>query len=151
MLHLAKRIGTTRRLTVATPAYLKAHGTLKHPFDLKAHACIVYTRLAIGNRWTYRGPNGEDVAVEVGGRLRVNSSEGVRAGVLQGLGIGLVPMWLLKGDVERGDLAVLLDDYASTPLPIQAVYPSRRFVPGRTRAMLDYLAGAFAAKPAMQR
>lgn len=139
---IARRIGLTRRVTVASPAYLAARGTPVVPADLAGHDCIVYARLATGNRWKFSGRDGP-VSVSVSGRYRVNNSEGVREGVLAGLGIGVVPVWHFTDEIASGRLAVILADFEPKPLPTQAVYPSRRFLAPKVRAMIDFLAHEF--------
>jgi DNA-binding transcriptional LysR family regulator len=143
---IAKRIGTTRRVTVASPEYLARRGEPAAPGDLGAHDCIVYTRLATGPRWTFSSADGP-VTVEVSGRLRVNNSEGVREAVLGGLGIGVVPLWLVSDEVERGLVRLLMRPFEPQPLPMHAVYPSRRFLALKVRAMIDFLETEFALDP----
>jgi DNA-binding transcriptional LysR family regulator len=136
---IARRIGTTRRITVASPAYLAARGAPSHPTDLAGHDCIVYSRLATGNRWEFSGAAGP-VTVAVSGRYRVNNSEGVREGVLGGLGVGVVPIWHFTDEIASGRLVVLLEAFAPRALPTHVVYPSRRFLAPKVRAMIDFLA-----------
>lgn len=143
---IARRIGLTRRVTVASPAYLAAHGTPAEPADLVRHDCIVYARLPTGNRWEFSGRDGP-VSVTVSGRYRVNNSEGVREGVLAGLGIGVVPVWHFTDEIASGRLAVILADFEPKLLPTQAVYPSRRFLAPKVRAMIDFLAHEFELDP----
>jgi DNA-binding transcriptional LysR family regulator len=145
---IARRIGTTRRVTVASPAYLATHGIPSRPADLAAHDCIVYSRLATGNRWVFSGEAGP-VTVAVSGRYRVNNSEGVREGVLAGLGIGVVPVWHFTDEIATGRLVELLTAYEPQPLPTQAVYPSRRFLAPKVRAMIDFLAHEFELDPSL--
>ncbi len=145
---IARRIGTTRRVTVASPDYLAARGIPSRPADLAAHDCIVYSRLATGNRWVFSGEAGP-VTVAVSGRFRVNNSEGVREGVLAGLGIGVVPVWHFTDEIASGRLAVILSDFEPQPLPTQAVYPSRRFLAPKVRAMIDFLAHEFELDPSL--
>lgn len=140
---IAKRIGMVRRVTVASPAYLKAHGTPRKPADLETHACIVYTRLATGNRWFFETTAGP-ISIEVKGRYRADNSEAVREGVLAGLGIAVIPAFAFSTEIETGKIKVLLKDHEPKQLPMNAVYPSRRFVPLKVRAMIDYLAHEFA-------
>jgi len=139
---IARRIGTVQRVTVASPAYLKAHRAPKVPADLAEHQCIVYTRLATGNRWLFEGADGS-VAVEVSGRYRADNSEAVRDGVLGGLGIAVIPTFAFAREIESGAVKVLLQDFAPRPLPMHAVYASRRFVPLKVRAIIDHLAHEF--------
>lgn len=143
---VARRIGETRRITVASPAYLKAWGTPRTPAELVRHDCVVYSRLATGARWIFER-DGVPTEVEVSGRLRTNNSEGVRAAVLAGLGIGLVPAWHFGDEIARGDLRILLSAYEPRRLPICAVRPSRRFVPPKVREMIAFLAAEFRLEP----
>ena len=136
---VARKIGMVRRLTVASPAYLKAKGTPRTPADLLRHDCIVYTRLATGNHWHFDSKDGP-LSVAVSGRYRVDNSEAVREGVLAGLGIAVIPAFAFSGNVERDEVKVLLKSFEPKPLPLNAVYASRRFVPPRVRAMIDFLA-----------
>lgn len=143
---VARRIGEVRRLTVGSPAYLERRGTPLAPGDLAAHDCIVYSRLATGNVWHFSAASGP-IAVEVRGRFRVDNSEGVREGVLAGLGVAVVPAFAFSGEIEAGGVTVLLAGYEPRPLPMQAVYPSRRYVPPRVRAMIDFLVETFGPEP----
>ncbi len=143
---VARRIGATRRVTVAAPAYLAARGSPAAPGDLVGHDCIVYTRLATANRWHFDGPAGP-LVVPVRGRFQVNSSEGVREAVLIGLGIGVVPIWVMADAIASGRAVVLLEAYEPRRLPMHAVYASRRFVPARVRAMIDFLDAEFRLDP----
>ncbi len=144
---ITRRIGTTRRVTVASQHYLERRGEPLHPADLTAHDCIVYTRLATGNEWHFAGDDGE-IVVPVQGRYLVDNSEGVREGVLGGLGIGVIPIWLFNEDeIARGRVRIVLDDFEPTRLPIHAVFPSRRLVPAKVRAMIEFLAAEFGHDP----
>jgi DNA-binding transcriptional LysR family regulator len=144
---ISRRIGTTRRVVVATPEYLAARGRPEHPRDLAGHDCIVYDRLLAGANWTFVAPGGA-LTVPVAGPVHVNNTEAVRAAVLQGLGIGYVPVWhFVEGEIETGRLVVLLRAFEPPAQPISAVYPSRRFVPTKVRAAIEYFAAEFELDP----
>jgi DNA-binding transcriptional LysR family regulator len=143
---IAQRIGETRRVALASPDYLAQRGTPQTPRDLGEHDCIVYTRLATGARWHFGGPGGP-WEIEVDGRFRANNSEAVREAILAGLGIGVVPVWLLADEAERAQLQTVLAGYEPARLPINAVYPSRRFVPHKVRAMVEFLGAEFRLDP----
>ncbi|MGQ3074783.1 MAG: LysR family transcriptional regulator [Ferrovibrionaceae bacterium] len=145
---IVRRIGMVRRVTVATPAYLRRRRAPACPADLADHDCIVYTRLATGNRWTFEGPKGP-VTVDVAGRFRADNSEAVRDGVLGGLGIAVIPAFAFTDEIATGAVQVLLKEFEPRPLPMHAVHPSRRFVPMKVRAIVDYLADEFARDPLM--
>lgn len=143
---IAKRIGQVRRVTVASPAYLKAHGTPRDPSDLQHHNCIVYSRLSTGNRWIFEGEAGP-IAVDVKGRFRADNSEAVREGVIGGLGIAVIPAFAFTEEISTGKVKLLFGKHEPKRLPMNAVYPSRRFVPLKVRAMIDYLSHEFALDP----
>ena len=140
---IAKRIGLVRRVTVASPSYLGARGTPHTPADLADHDCIVYTRLSTGNRWIFEGEAGP-ITVEVEGRYRADNSEAVREGVISGLGIAVIPSFAFTEEIDSGKIKVLLKKYEPRRLPMHAVYPSRRIVSLKVRAMIDYLSHEFA-------
>lgn len=144
---IARRIGLTRRVVVAAPSYLERHGAPEEPADLAAHACVIYSRLATGASWPFLTAAGP-VSVPVRGRFTANNTEGVRAAVLAGLGIGAVPIWhFADGEIEAGRVQVLLQDYELAPQPIHAVYPSRRHLAPKVRAMIEFLAAEFELDP----
>ena len=145
---VARRIGVARRLTVASPAYLKSNGTPRTPDDLQRHDCIVYTRLATGNRWYFESKDGP-LSVTVSGRYRVDNSEAVREGVLAGLGIAVIPAFAFSDEIAAGTVKVLLKSYEPKLLPLNAVYASRRYVPPRVRAMIDFLAHELEIDPVL--
>jgi DNA-binding transcriptional LysR family regulator len=145
---VARRIGVVRRVTVASPAYLKANGTPRTPHDLANHQCIVYTRLTTGNRWMFDSPQGA-VTIETSGRFRADNSEAVREAVLAGLGIAVIPAFAFTGEITSGRVKVLLKAFEPKRLPLHAVHPSRRFVPLKVRAMIDHLAHELRIDPAL--
>jgi DNA-binding transcriptional LysR family regulator len=135
-------------LTVAAPAYLERRGTPRTPADLARHDCIVYTRLATGNRWHFADRDGP-VVVDVDGRYRADTSEAVREGVLAGLGLAVIPAFAFRDEVASGAVRVLLEDFEPRPLSMHLVYPSRRLVPPRVRVMIDFLTHEFELDPVL--
>lgn len=145
---VSRRIGLTRRAVVATPAYLERAGVPLRPEDLARHECLVFTGLATGDAWPFEGAGGR-VLVPVAGRFRADSSEAVRAAVLADMGLYLAPIWLFAEELRDGRVLQVLGDWTPSFLPIQAVFPSRRQVPPRVRAVVEHLAGEFALDPSL--
>jgi DNA-binding transcriptional LysR family regulator len=133
---VARRIGTTQRVLLASRQYLNAlpQGLEppQVPQDLQAHNCIIYSELTSQNAWTFTaGPGaatapGTQVTIRAQGNLQTNSSEVIRASVLSGMGIGYSPTWLFEEELARGELQVLLPDWPAPPLPIHLVSPPQR-------------------------
>lgn len=143
---IARKIGVTRRVVVATPSYLRGKTPPRQPADLAGHDCILFGQGDAGAIWHFSGPDGP-VSVQAKGRVRSRNSEGVRGAIMSGIGIGFAPVWHFTDEIETGLLKVLLPDYEPRPEPIHAIYPSRRFVPQKTRVMIDFLEQRFARDP----
>lgn len=146
---VARRIGTTQRVLVASRDYLRGlpNGLTppRGPEDLAQLNCIVYTELASQNAWTFTAaagapvPVGTVVTIRAQGNLQTNSSEVVRAAVLSGMGIGYSPTWLFGDELARGELQVLLPDWPASPMPVHLISPSQRWHSAKVRAFADYL------------
>jgi DNA-binding transcriptional LysR family regulator len=135
---IARKIGDSPRVTVASPDYLTKNGEPDTLQDLITHKCIVYTLLATRNEWHFIGADGEET-IRVKGRFSVNNPRTIRQAVLAGQGIAVTPLWLMGDCIETGQVKVILNKYVPTPLDIHAVYPERRFVPAKVRHFIDYI------------
>jgi DNA-binding transcriptional LysR family regulator len=144
---VARRLGSTRRVLVATPAYLAAHGIPERPEDLTRHNCLLYAYLSSGNEWLFNGPDGE-IRVRVHGSFKANNGHVIREAVLDGVGVAITPDWLAHDKLESGEIVALLPQFAAPPLEINAVYPSARHVSVKVRAFVEFLRTEFAAIPA---
>jgi DNA-binding transcriptional LysR family regulator len=143
---IARRIGTTYRLTVGSPEYFAQHGEPRRPEDLKAHNCIVYTGLTSQNEWPYTR-DGRACPVRVSGSFQSNSSEAVRAATLAGIGIAFAPAWLFGPDILLERLKVVLADYPPSPVPIHAVSPANRRYSAKVKACVDFFQAGFERDP----
>ena len=144
---IVRRIGRTRRVTVARPSYFADRGRPTHPAELSGHDCIVYSGLSTTDEWHFTGPENEPIVVKVSGRVRVNASEAMRAAVIEGLGVAVCPTWLFTTELVDGTLEEVLTTFEPASLPIQVLYPSRRLVPPRVRAFAEYLQQSFRSDP----
>ena len=143
---IARPLMAVRRVAIAAPTYLARRGVPAHPRDLAQHDCVVYTRLATGSLWRFESEaegesegEAEAIEVEVAGPLRVNNSAGVLAAVTAGAGIGVVPLFTLTGQVERGEVQLILERFEPRSLPMHLVYASRHHMPAKIRLTIDYL------------
>lgn len=143
---IARPLGTTHRVVVASPLYLKGRKLPRHPQDLARHECVIYSGLAARNEWRFDAPGGTQ-SVRVQGRFEVNSSEGVREAVLAGIGVGFSPAWLFAEELRNKTLRVLLPAYRAASLPIHGLCPTSRRFAAKTKALLDYLEAEFAIDP----
>ncbi|WP_353192047.1 LysR family transcriptional regulator [Pandoraea pnomenusa] len=141
---VARKLATNRRTLCASPAYLAAHGTPKHPADLAAHECLI---LGDQRDWRFVTPGGA-LSVRVSGRLSSDNGEVLRDAVLAGMGIALKSTWDVGAHLRRGELVPVLPAYPlAEEVAIWAVYPSRAFVPPKTHALIEFLQARFGAVP----
>jgi DNA-binding transcriptional LysR family regulator len=141
---VARKLASNRRVLCASPAYLAAHGTPRHPADLAGHECVI---LADQRDWSFVTPTGV-IDVRVSGRLVTDNGEVIRDALAAGIGIGLKSTWSVAPLLASGELVTVLDDYPlAQTVAIWAVYPSRAFVPPKTLAFIDFLAAQFGEPP----
>ena len=113
-----RRIAEGRRLVVATPAYLRRHGTSTSPGDLISHQAVIYTRGG-GASWTFRKANA-DVSVVLQGRLKVTQAEGLREAVICDMGLTVASEWLFSSELRSGKVVAILEDWAFRSWPLSA-------------------------------
>jgi len=143
---IARRICDMKHAVVASPPYLDAHGTPQRPEDLRKHACVIDTNLSGQANWRFV-ENGETISVHVSGQVRVNSPLSAADAALAGLGIALLPGYLSEPLIREGRLVPILDGYLQKGSTLQAVYPHRRHLAGKVRALIDHLVIWFEKNP----
>lgn len=144
---VGRKLADSRRLTVCSPDYAALRGLPKTPDDLHRHDCIGYANASTTHVWQFQAPGDESLSVNVAGRFVGNNGEAIRDAAVAGLGICVLPRFLLCDHLRSGALVEVLDDFAPVPDVIRAVYPRTRHQPGRVRALIDHLAEAFADPP----
>lgn len=139
---VTRTVATAGRIVVAAPAYLECRGVPTRPGDLASHSCVVHQFSPDSGLWRFDGPDGH-AEVTVTGALQANDSEIVRQAALAGHGIALLPDLMVLEDVQSCRLVRVLPEWRSESRPIAVVYPSRRHLPPRTRAVIDFLVEEF--------
>ncbi len=139
---ISRKLASTSLVVCASPKYLKGKAKLAHPSDLKNHSVISYSYLATGDEWVFDGPDGQ-VRVKTRPRIHTNNGDTCRSAALAHQGIVLQPTFLVGPDIHKGDLVALLPDFKTIELGIYAVYPSRKLVAPRIRALVDFLVKEF--------
>jgi DNA-binding transcriptional LysR family regulator len=136
---VAKRLGASVYYLVAAPEYLKARSRPAEPADLASHHCVMFH--AKNNERDWDLVNGRRQAkVRVSGPVASRDLNSVSAFVQRGLGIGLLPSTYCDESIAKGKLVRVLPKWTSSPIPVFALYSSRRFLPLRLRVFLEALA-----------
>lgn len=138
--YVAHRIATMRRVVVASPRWLRKHGSVREPEQLAAKECLLQVALG-GERvpWTLQR-GAEERTVNVEGHLRTNTPAALRALALDGLGAALLPEWLIEDDLKANRLRRVLPDWASAPIPAWAIHRTELRGSPRIAALLTVLA-----------
>ena len=136
---IARKIGISPRIVVASPDYLVKHGRPKKPADLLKHDCLFYSFQKAPNLWYFNSTQQGDESIHVDGRFKASSPEAICDAAIQGLGIAVLSEWYIKQYLEKGKLKQILEDYHPTAFDIHAVYPERRFVPEKVKRMISFL------------
>lgn len=139
---VTRRLATTRMVLCASPAYLAQRGTPRHPDDLARCDVIAYSYWSTKDEWHFDGPEGR-VSVRTQPCIRTNSSDTCLAAALSHQGVVLQPGFIVGDDVVAGRLVELMPEYRSIELGVFAVYPTRKHVSPKVRALIDFLAERF--------
>lgn len=138
---VARKILETRTITVASPAYLKRHGTPEHPRDLSGHACIQVRDSLTGqpiDQWVFRqGNKRENVAIS--GSLMVAEFGTMLGACAGGVGIARVKAIGVRHLLQQGALVELLPDWRGDSFPLYALTASRQFPAAKVRVFVEFI------------
>lgn len=138
---VVRRVASTPLVCVGSRRYFEQHGIPRTPAELVDHNCLLYGGLTESANWPFVGPDGP-FSVAVRGNLSSNSVETIRAGVLDGVGIGLFARVSLADELRHPDVIAVLEDFIGDVRDISVIWPRRRFVPARVRRVTDFFAAA---------
>lgn len=137
---IQRRLGNSRRIACAAPAYIARKGSPTHPGDLEGHDCLV---MLFGDqaqdRWQFQNA-GKDVVIAVKPARRANDGELIRRWAIAGHGIAMKSSWDIAEDLAEGRLVPMLESFAAPGSSLSMVWPAGRHLARRTRAFIDYVA-----------
>jgi DNA-binding transcriptional LysR family regulator len=150
--HVAKRLAPQRRALCASPTYVRNTAPIQSPSDLTAAECLEFALQPSRNWYFHKLKTGDEVAVAVSGRLRINNSEAILDAVLAGVGVALLPTWLIGECLQRGQLVMVLPEWEAKistgpERAIWGIYPSSRIVSPKVKVFLSFLQQQFGQPP----
>jgi DNA-binding transcriptional LysR family regulator len=143
---VGRELAPVNRVLCATPGYFDKHGVPEAPEELVSHNCLIYTHTNPDSLWRFRA-GGNDVVVPVQGNLTLNDDEALWQAVLGGLGISLLPTFIVGKDLQAGRLQAVLGECVPSERNLYAVYLSNRHLSAKVRVFIDFLLARFAAPP----
>jgi DNA-binding transcriptional LysR family regulator len=147
---IARRLAPCRHVVCASPAYLQAHGEPRSPEELEdgGHDCLSYSNRTISDEWRFRiGGEWRGLRVRMT-RLGVNNGDVLRDAAIAGLGLVVLPTFIVSDALRRGELkAVLCEFELDDDAAIHAVWPPNRELSAKVRAFVDFLSERFGGTP----
>lgn len=147
---IQRKLAPSRRVLCASPAYLERVGRPACPAALRDHTALLYKSSGSRAVWRFRDAAG-DHEIQVDGSLRANNADALHIAALAGVGITVLPVFMVGPDIRRGALEVIFPEvqFSQTSLDssIYAVFPYGRHLSPKVRAFVDFLAGRFGPEP----
>lgn len=133
-----------------SPDYFDSHPVINRPDDLQQHNCIVFTLPEYKSQWLFKDQGANLYQAKIKSDLSISSAVALRECALNGMGPVLLAEWLVNQDIKNGKLISILNDYQVTAenfdTAVWLLYPSRNFLPNKTRVMIDFLKSKIAKK-----
>lgn len=136
---VSRVVARFRAMLCAAPSYLAERGEPADIDDLAAHDCLVFTSRNQRQGWRFPGEDGGWIKASGRSRLRLDSGEALRDATVAGLGIALLPDFLVKDDLAGGRLRQVLPELQSGEVNIVALYPDKRLLEPRVRRFIDLM------------
>lgn len=136
---IARRLASSPRVVCGAPAYFKKHGHPATPSELRHHNCLVNWGFEPHDYWKFTDLDGEAITVKVSGNLQANTADPLRLAAIHGLGLVLLPTYIVGQDLIKHRLEPVLQDFELPSMDIFAVYPHRRHLSAKVRTFLDFL------------
>ena len=133
---VARHVGEMRRIVVASPGYLKAHGEPKTPEAIASHKTIQFGGATASPDWRFVR-DGNEVRFAPVPRLTTNSADAAIGYAVRGGGLTRVLAYQAADAIKAGRLKILLAKFEPAPLPIHIVYPTSRLLSAKVRAFID--------------
>ncbi len=144
---IARKLAVSRRLLCAAPGYLGRAGELRTPDDLLQHECLLFSGAGGRHEGWILDRAGESRRLRVTGGLQASQLSLLAQAAVEGRGIAMQPTFAIWRHLADGRLRAVLEEWSGGSLGVFVVFPSRRFLPAKTRVFIDVLTGVFRNDP----
>lgn len=140
---IAQQLVKTRYFVCASPQYLQQKGHPKSPSDIDSYNCLLFPLTGFRSRWRFKNSDREETEVFVQGQTIISNAIALQQCAIAGMGLALLPNWLIEDDLRDGRLVNVFPGYDVTATEFDTaawlVYPSRAYVPLKVRVFIDFL------------
>jgi DNA-binding transcriptional LysR family regulator len=136
---IARPLASSPSVVCGAPSYFARYGKPQTPKELKQHSCLVNWAVSPRDEWHFKSASGEETMVKVSGRMQANVADPIKTAAVNGLGIIMLPKYIVGKDIAKGKLDIVLDDYTNPALEINAVYPHRKYLSAKVSVFLTFL------------
>jgi len=147
----AKVFCQQRYYLAASPDYIKQHGEMSSPLEMINHRCLVYSGPEGPQKWHWKNDSGEWCRLELNAVMTSNNGDSLVTAALSGLGIVLFPDWLISECIKKGSLVEVMPGrqcaIKTAPHFVTALYPKRKFMSEKIRAVIDYFDKVYGTPP----
>lgn len=134
----ARKLRDVRLYVVASPGWVARNGTPESPANLDGGQVFGYTMVA-RQALTFHHADGREAVLRTDGRLRANNGDAMLAALESGLGIAMLPDFIVAPSLAAGRLVPILEDWSMGPIALHLVTPPGKLRPRRVTALIDFL------------
>ena len=134
----ARKIAQCERRVIGTPSYFKAASVPRIPADLVRHQVIIYEQPLGSPTWIFR-QGAAEASVSLGGRVRLNTTVGVRKCVLADLGVAIASEWMFAPELRDKTVKAVLVDWSLPPVEAWAIFPTGRQASAKARTFASFI------------
>ncbi|MEO1671491.1 MAG: LysR family transcriptional regulator [Cyanobacteria bacterium J06631_2] len=135
---VCQAIAPIPRVLCASPDYIKKHGVLQHPEQLKDHSCLHYGQVITGNQWQLIKSDRE-YRVTVKGVLCSNNGEVLKDAAVMGLGVALLPTFIIQPELDLGRLVQVMEEYQPPAVELCLIYPLNRHLNTKIKLFVEFI------------
>jgi DNA-binding transcriptional LysR family regulator len=146
---VARTVASLERLVVASPAYLGSSPKVRTVDDLESHRWLALSQKQFGGpagSVTLLGPRNAQRIHPISPILTGEGVAGLREALKEGLGLCVMPLWLIREDLDAGTLVNVLPEWRANPIPLSVIHLSQRSLSARVRSFIDFAATLLAAE-----
>jgi DNA-binding transcriptional LysR family regulator len=134
----ARKIAQCQRRVIGTPSYFNTAGVPRIPADLVRHQVIIYEQPLGSPTWIFR-QGAAEASVSLGGRVRLNTTVGVRSCVLADLGVAIASEWMFAPELRTKTVKAVLTDWSLPPVDLWAIFPTGRQTSAKARTFASFI------------